>query len=155
MTKYFETRKKANGTVFYAFNPSTAVKKALDVRYKPFRTKAEATSYCKWVASEFDLHKRKQDKSVKVDPESISGLITFYKSTQEWLKLAENSQTFYDLQLRTATELDFDHSTISFGQQNARNITATQADKLYTMIQRLGFLYLRKFVVCNYNHFLD
>ena len=135
MTKYFETRKKANGTVFYAFNPSTAVKEALDVRYKPFRTKAEATSYCKLVASEFDLHKRKQDKSVKIDPESISGLITFYKSTQEWLKLAENSQTFYDLQFKTAIEMWGSDSKVTFGQTYAKNVTATKADKLYTQIQ--------------------
>ena len=137
MTKYLEQRKKANGAVFYAFNPSTAVKHALDLRYKTFRTKSEATTYCKIVAAEFDLHKRKNDNRVKVDPESISGLITFYKSTQEWLKLAENSQTFYDLQFKTATEMWGSDSKVTFGQTYAKNVTATKADKLYTQIQSL------------------
>tara|TARA_R110001632_G_scaffold39527_1_gene98987 strand:+ start:540 stop:1625 length:1086 start_codon:yes stop_codon:yes gene_type:complete len=135
MTKYFETRKKADGRQFYVFNPSRHVKEALDVRYKSFRTKVEATAYCNLVAAEYALHKRKSENTVKIDPESINGLIKFYKSTQEWIKLAENSQTFYDLQFKTATEMWENASKITFGQTYAKNVTATKADKLYTQIQ--------------------
>lgn len=135
MAKYLYERKNSAGKVYYAFSPSRAVRKALDYHYRKFDNKRDATQYCQQVALEYNLHRRKAEKTVKVDDDSLLGLIKFYKTTQEWMKLADNSQTFYDLQLRTATELDFDHSTISFGQQNARNITATQADKLYTMIQ--------------------
>jgi integrase len=136
MTKYLEERKKADGTVYYAFNPSRGVRDALNLRYKKFTIKREATMYCQQVALEYTLHRRKNEGTVKIDDDSVLGLINFYKTTQEWLKLAENSQTFYDLQLRTATDLDFEHSRMTFGQQRAKNITATQADKLFTMIQR-------------------
>ena len=136
MTKYLEERKKADGTVYYAFNPSRGVRDALNLRYKKFTIKREATSYCQQVALEYTLYRRKNEGMVKIDDDSVLGLINFYKTTQEWLKLAENSQTFYDLQLRTATDLDFEHSRMTFGQQKAKNITATQADKLFTMIQQ-------------------
>lgn len=136
MTKYLETRKRADGRQYYAFNPSRGVREALNLRYKNFTNKRDAVSYCQQVALEYSLHRRKNEGTIKVDDESVQGLINFYKTTQEWIKLAENSQTFYDLQLRTATEIDFDFSKIPFGQQKAKNITATQADKLFTQIQR-------------------
>lgn len=136
MTKYLEERKKSNGKITYAFNPSKGVRDALNLRYKPFDNRREAEKYCQQVALEFNLHRRKNEGTVKVDDESVQGLINFYKTTQEWLKLADNSQTFYDLQLRTATDMDFDASKLTFGQTKAKNITATQADKLFTLIQR-------------------
>jgi len=136
MTKYLEERKKADGKITYAFNPSKGVRDALNLRYKPFDNRREAEKYCQQVALEFNLHRRKNEGTIKIDDESVQGLINFYKTTQEWLKLAENSQTFYDLQLRTAVEMEFDASKLNFGQVKAKNITATQADKLFTMIQR-------------------
>lgn len=136
MTKYLEERKKADGKVYYAFNPSRGVRNALDLRYKKFSNKRDAVSYCQQVALEYSLYRRKNEGTVKIDDESVLGLIKFYKTTQEWLKLAENSQTFYDLQLRTATDIDFNFSKITFGQQKAKSVTATQADKLFTQIQK-------------------
>ena len=122
MARYLETRQKADGTLFYAFNPSTAVKKALDVKYKTFKVKSEATTYCKSVAAEFDLYRRKKDKMVKIDPESIYGLINFYKNTKEWSKLAENSQIFYNLQFRTACQMWETKSKMTFGQTYAKTV---------------------------------
>ena len=136
MTKYLEERKKADGSVFYAFNPSRGVRDALNLGYQRFQNKRDAVKYCQQVALEFSLHRRKNEGTIKVDDESVEGLINFYKTTQEWLKLADNSKTFYDLQLRTATEMQLDAAKLSFGQVKAKNITATQADKLFTMIQQ-------------------
>ena len=136
MTKYLEERKKADGSVFYAFNPSRGVRDALNLGYQRFPNKRDAVKYCQQVALEFSLHRRKNEGTIKVDDESVEGLINFYKTTQEWLKLADNSKTFYDLQLRTATEMQLDAAKLSFGQVKAKNITATQADKLFTMIKQ-------------------
>lgn len=137
MARYLETRQKADGTLFYAFNPSMAVKKALDLKYKTFKVKSEATTYCKSVAAEFDLYRRKKDKMVKIDPESIYGLINFYKNTKEWSKLAENSQIFYNLQFRTACQMWETKSKMTFGQTYAKNCDVTKADRLYTQIQEM------------------
>ena len=136
MAKYLEKRTRAGGEVFYAFNPSKGVRDALNLRYKSFSNKREAEKYCHQVAMEYNLYRRKNEGTIKIDEESVEGLIKFYKTTQEWLKLKENSQIFYDLQLRTATDIEFDSSNKSFGQCKAKNITATQADRLFTILER-------------------
>jgi len=136
MAKYLEERKTAKGKVYYAFNPSKGVKDALNVRYCTFTTKREAVVYCQQVALDFNLHRRKGEGMVRIDDESVAGLIKFYQSTKEWTKLAENSKIFYDLQFRTATALEQSKTTMSFGQEKARNINATRADKIYTQVQK-------------------
>ena len=134
MTKYLETRKKADGRKYYAFNPSKGVKDALGLKYRKFTDKREAEKYCRQVALEFNLHRRKNEGRVAIHDESVQALINFYKSTQEWEKLKENSQICYDLCFKSATETVFGQSNVSFGETKARNVTATQADRLYAQI---------------------
>ena len=136
MTKYFEERAKADGTKYFAFNPTRAVRNALGVKYKRFTDRAQAEHYCNQIALDFNLHRRKAENAVKVNDNSVQALINFYKSTQEWLKLKENSQIFYDLCFRTATEAELPNTKASFGQLYAREVTATQADRLFTFIER-------------------
>lgn len=136
MAKYLEIRKKADGTKYYAFNPSKGVKDALGLKYRKFTDKREAEKYCQQVALEFNLHRRKNEGRVAINDESVQALINFYKTTNEWEKLKENSKIFYDLCFRTATETVFGQSNLSFGETKAKNVTATGADRLYAQIVR-------------------
>lgn len=134
MTKYLEKRQKADGTVFWAFNPNQSVRKALGYKYQSFQNKRDAELMCRQVAAEFNLYQRKKAQNIKVDEESVLGLINFYKSTIEWSKLAKNSQIHYNLLFRTATEFSVGNANKTFGELDARSITATKADALYTQI---------------------
>lgn len=134
MTKYLEKRQKADGAVFWAFNPNQSVRKALGYKYKSFQNKRDAELMCRQVAAEFNLYQRKKAQNVKVDEESVLGLINFYKTTYEWQKLAENSKIHYNLLFRTATEFSVGNANKTFGELDAQSITATKADALYTQI---------------------
>ena len=134
--KYLEERRKADGTKYFAFNPTRAVRNALGVTYQRFTDRRDAEVYCLKIASDFNLHRRKRENEVKVDDNSVQALINFYKTTQAWLKLKENSQIFYDLCFRTATEAELPGTKASFGELNAREVTAIQADRLFTFIQQ-------------------
>lgn len=134
MTKYLEKRHKADGTVFWAFNPNQSVRKALGYKYKSFPSKRDAELMCRKVAAEFNLYLRKKAENVQINEDSVLGLINFYKTTKEWQKLAENSQIHYNLGLKTATEFSIGNSNKTFGELDANSITATKADALYTQI---------------------
>ena len=112
------------------------VKDALGLKYRKFTDKREAEKYCQQVALEFNLHRRKNEGRVAINDESVQALINFYKSTQEWEKLKENSKICYDLCFKSATETVFGQSNVSFGETKAKNVTATQADRLYAQIVR-------------------
>jgi len=136
MTKYLEERRLVGGRVKYAFNPSKGIRNALNLSYQAFPSKDEAIQYCQRVHLEFSLHRKMHGNAIALLEESVADLINFYKTTHEWLKLKENSQKHYNLCLKTATGLHLDKSKATFGTFKAKTVTATQADRLYTQIQK-------------------
>jgi integrase len=134
MTTFVEERKTTTGKTYYAFNPKKYVRDAIDVGYKTFPTKEAAVDYAKKVIERYEAYKANREKIHRIEEDTVDGLIAFYRTTNEWRKLTDNSRIAYTLMIRTASEFRLENSSILFGKMLSRNVTPTHSDKLYDQI---------------------
>ena len=136
MTKYLTTRSRRDGTKSYEFSPSPTFKVTFpDVKYKSFTSKTKAITYCKQMEAKFSANRRLVvGSSPVVSENSVNSLVAYYRGTDAYLQLAENSKTFYEICLKAAVEYSIGSSTIQFGEMDADSVTPSDADSLYTGI---------------------
>jgi len=135
--KYLEQRSRANGHTIWAVNPPKNVRDALNVGYMQFDTKSEATSAAIDLADAYEDYRRGIVRQLRVAENTVAGLITFYKTTNQYKKLTVNSRRFYDLMIKTAMSTRIGQSGVSFGDMQSKNVSPTHADKLYTHLTDL------------------
>ena len=136
MPKYVEKRTRASGEIYWAFNPTKAVRNALHESYQQFESRSEAVKYAKEIELRFADHRRGIQREARVSQDTVFGLISFYKSTTEWQKLKDNSKRFYELMIRTASDTSIQNSHLTFAELQSNNVNSTQADKLFQSIEK-------------------
>lgn len=136
MTKYIEQRQTPTGKVFWAFNPSKKLRNTLKVSYRQFDTRAEATHYSNEIQLQMTEHLRRERGELRINQDTVEGLISFYKTTTEWKKLSMNSQRFYDLMFKTARGISLNGSSKIFTDLLSKNVSPKQADELYQAVEK-------------------
>jgi integrase len=135
--KYLEQRARANGQTIWAVNPPRNVRDALNVGYAQYESKSEATKGAIEIADAYDDYRRGILRQVRAAENTVAGLVAFYKSTNQYKKLTVNSRKFYDLMINTALSSRIGGSGVNFGNMQAKSVSPTHADKLYTLLTDL------------------
>lgn len=130
--KYLERRERAGKRVIWVINPPKSVKDAIPgAGYEQFSTRAEAVERAIQVADAFQDYKKGLKTTVHIPQDTVEGLFSFFKTTNHYIKLKDNSKKFYQLMMRQASQVQLKGATIPFGEVKCRNVDPTQADKLY------------------------
>jgi len=133
--KYLETRYRADGTPYYAVNPSGTARKKLGVRYKAFATRAEAIEYATEVAVRLDEHRRKNTPgSAYVDDSTVSGLLEYFRQTNDWRRLSDNSKRSYLRMMAIAESMRIGTANTTFGEMLVSNVKPEHADKFHVAV---------------------
>jgi len=135
MAKFVETRKNTSGRTYYVFNPKKYLREALDIGYRRFDSLEEAKSYSEKICLQYEHYKARREGIKRVAEDSVDGLVSYYKTTHEWKKLTINSAKFYDLMIRTASELRLGQAGTPFGEMLYKRVTPTHADRMYTQLR--------------------
>jgi integrase len=117
----------------WAFSPTPAVKEALEVGFEQYETLQDAAFRCAEVEKLYEEWKLDQQREVKVNSATVLGMIGYYKTTDRWRRLSDNSH-------RTYNQLIHCLSGISLGKERffnmmASNVRKDYAQKLYAYIQ--------------------
>ena len=123
--KYLETRKRANGKIVFAVHPPKYVQEAIEVGYEQYDNKKDAMNRAIQVADAFQEYKKGNKKDITIKQDTVMGLVAFYKSTNEWSKLKDNTKALYNLMIDTALETRIGDSKILFKDYLARTVTPT------------------------------
>jgi integrase len=134
--KYLSTRERANGRIIYAVSPPLYVQQALGVTYEQYEVKKDAINRAMQIADAYKEYKKGNKKDISIKQDTVEGLIAFYKGTNEWSKLKDNTKSLYLLMIRTALDSRIGESKLLFKDYLARTITPTHADKLYDIITK-------------------
>jgi len=136
MAKFVETRTDTSGRTYYVFNPKKYLREALDIGYRRFDNKQEADDYSQKICLQYDHYKARREGIKRIPEDSVDGLVAYYKTTNEWKKLTINSAKFYDLMIRTASELRLGQAGTPFGEMLYKRVSTSHADRLYTQLKQ-------------------
>lgn len=134
--KYLEERTRANGRKVWVVNPPQYVRDAIGASYEQFDTRAEAIERATQIAEAYIDYKRGIKRDINIPQDTVDGLIAFYKTTNEYKKLEENSKRLYQLMINTASNARVGQANINFGQMLIKNVTPTHSDKLYETVRK-------------------
>jgi len=134
MTKFVEARKDASGRTYWVFNPKKYLRDALDIGYQRFRTREEAIAHSDRTIRQYEAHKARTGRAMRIEEDTVAGLVQFYKSTYEWKKLTDNSQRLYETMIRTAFKLRIGSANVTFDRMLSKNVTPNHADKLHDQL---------------------
>lgn len=129
--KYLEERKRANGRTIWVVNPPKYVREAIGADYEQFEDRSEAINRAGTIAQAYIDHKRGLKTDIRIPSETVDGVFAFYKTTNEYAKLKENSRKYYRLMFNTASATRLGQSNVLFGEMLARSVNTTHADKLF------------------------
>ena len=132
---YLQPRKRSDGSTVFFVNPSKSVRKALGVGATSYDTRQEAVAIALRIRADYEQYRRRHDKGVHVDGNSVGGLINWYKTTSKWSDLSDNSQRTYNDLIKTASNLRVGNSNIAFGEMDSAHVTVDHADALYQQIK--------------------
>lgn len=133
--KYLEQRQRANGKTIWVVNPTKVVKDALEVSYTQFETRKEAERFATQIAEAYDDYKHGRRKRIRHEEGTVNGLILFYKTTNAYQRLTDNSKSAYELMIKTAVTCRLGEANTVFGNMKASGVSPTHADTLYRTIQ--------------------
>lgn len=135
--KYVSKRDRKNGGIIWVFNPPETIKAVVHgAEYQQFDTKHAADQHAMTVLDAYDDYKRTQSGTVHIIPDTVNGLIAYYKTTPAYAKLKPNSKRSYILMINTASKFVMDGSNTPFGSLKVSTVTPSHADNLYTQIAR-------------------
>lgn len=134
--KYLERRERAGGRILWVFNPPSTIKNAIpEAKYEQFEVKADAEDYASSILEAYDDHKRGIEHQLRIQRDTVDGLMSYYKQSNAYQKLSANSKRLYGSMMRQASELRIGESTKTLGQMKSLNVTPDHADKLYQMVK--------------------
>lgn len=136
MVKFVEERTNAKGRTYWVFNPKPAVRDALDVGFRRFDVREDAVAHSNAVVEAYEAWLRRRDKTIRVQEDTVEGLMAFYRSTNDYARLKPNSRIFYQRMMRLAAETTLGQSNVTFGKQLVKRISPTHADRLYSQLLR-------------------
>ena len=134
--KYVEKRQRAGGNVVWVVNPPMHIKNAIEgVEYQQFEVKADAEAYSQDICQAYDDYKRGIQHQLRIQQDTVNGLIAYYKESNAYKKLSVNSKRVYQHMLRDASSSRLGESTKLFGEMKTASVTPDHADKLYAMLK--------------------
>jgi hypothetical protein len=134
--KYVEKRARSEGRVVWVVNPPPHLKDNIQAEYKQFDALSEANEYAQEILDVYSDYKRGIQRDIRAADTAVDGLINYYKSTNDYLKLSTNSKRFYNTMIKEARRISFNNGAI-FGEMKSSNVTPEHADKLYLKLQEL------------------
>lgn len=133
--KYLEERKRTNGRTVWVVNPPKYVRDAVEgAEYEQYDTRAEAVERATVVAQAYKDYQRGLKRDIRIPQDTVDGLVSFYKTTNEYKKLKANSRDLYLLMIRTACNARIGQANINFGEMKASSVSPTHSDKLYEIL---------------------
>ena len=133
--KYLEERTRSNGRTVWVVNPPKYVRDAVEgAEYEQYDTRAEAVDRATVVAQAYKDYQRGLKRDIRIPQDTVDGLVAFYKSTNEYKKLKDNSKALYLLMIRSACNTRIGQATINFGEMKAQSVSPTHSDKLYEIL---------------------
>jgi integrase len=133
--KYLEERERSNGRKVWVVNPPKYVRDAVQgADYEQYESRTEAVERATLIAQAYKDHQRGLKQDIRIPQDTVDGLVAFYKSTNEYKKLKENSKALYLLMIRTACNSRIGQATINFGEMKATTVSPTHSDKLYEIL---------------------
>lgn len=133
--KYLEERTRANGQRVWVVKPPKYVQDAIGAKFETYTSRTEATARAVAIADAYQDHRRGIKRDISIPQDTVEGLISFYKQTNEFKKLTPNSQRLYQLMIKSATELRIGQSNLRFGEMQVKNVSPTHSDKLYMALK--------------------
>ena len=143
--KYVEKRRRKAGRVVWVVNPPPHLKASIQAEYKQFDALSEANDYAQEIAAAHEDYKKDVQPYVRDVDVSVDGLINYYKSTNDYKKLSDNSKKFYNNMLKEARIVPLTNG-IALGSMKSSNVTPEHADKLYLMLQEQKSLHRASYV---------
>ena len=134
--KYVEQRTRKAGRVVWVVNPPPHMKETIQAEYKQFDVLSDANEYAQEIVDVYADYKRGIHRQVKAEESSVSGLVSYYKTTNDYRRLSSNSKRFYNAMIKDATRISFGNG-IPLGEMKSSNVTPEHADKLYLKLQEL------------------
>jgi len=133
--KYLREITLGNGEKKYAFDPAKYLKEALGCKFEQYDDKPTAVSRCQEVDDLYRQFKRGVDQVYRVNSATVLGMINYYKSTHEYVKLADNSKKTYEQLLSGLTNIQLTVKSGLFIEMLAANVTEDHADKLHAFLR--------------------
>ena len=134
--KYLERRERAGGRILWVFNPPATIRNAIpEAKYEQFEVKADAEDYAKAILEAYDDHKRGVEHQLRIQRDTVDGLMSYYKQSNAYQKLSANSKRLYGSMMRQASEFRIGEATKTLGQMKSMGVTPDHADKLYQMLK--------------------
>jgi integrase len=134
--KYVERRERTAGRVVWVVNPPTHLKDSIKAEYKQFDVLTDANEYAQEIMDMYSDYKRGIHRQLRAAEGTVHGLVAYYKTTNDYQKLSDNSKRFYNTMIKEATRLSFGNGT-TIGEMKSSNVTPEHADKLYLKLQEL------------------
>lgn len=136
--KYVQRRKKADGSVVWAFNPPAYVRETItthEISYVQFEDRLDAEEHSKLVQELYRDIKNKEKKEAHLPIGSVMSLAASYKRTNAWSSLSDNTKRTYNQLLRGSFDVRLGQSNKTFGEMNAKNVSPMVAEQLYSHLK--------------------
>lgn len=133
--KYLSKQVSSKGIVTWACNPSSALKRDLQVAHVTKNDKATAIRICEKWQTDFEDYQRGISRKQYINENSVTGLVKAFYETSNYARLSANSKDTYKQLLEYALSMRVGMSNISLGQTLHKNITASMAEKIHNQLQ--------------------
>lgn len=133
--KYLQEVKQKTGQSKWAFAPPEYLKERLECKFELYNKRSTAIDRCLEIDQ---LHQQwlKDDQIViRVSSATVLGTINYYKSTNEFVRLAANSKKTYDQLVSSLKDVQLRSKSGLFLDMLASNVTEDHADKLHAFLR--------------------
>ncbi len=133
--KYFREIVLSTGERKYCFEPPKYVQDALGCKRESYDSKLLAIQRCQEIDDAYRQFKRGDIEVQRVNSATVLGIINYYKSTHEYVKLADNSKKTYEQLLSGLINIQLRSKSGPFVEMLAANVTEDHADKLHAFLR--------------------
>ena len=127
--KYLIRKKLGNGRTKWVVNPPKYVKEAIGAYYEQFDDQSDASARAISIADQYSDFKRNVKRDIHIHEDTVAGLVSQYKKTNSWTKLAPNSKRTYNQLLRGVMRLRVGESNKLLQDTMVKHISVKHALK--------------------------
>ena len=132
--KYLIRKKLGNGRTKWVVNPPKYVKEAIGAYYEQFDDQSDASARAISIADQYSDFKRNVKRDIHIHEDTVAGLVSQYKKTNSWSKLAPNSKRTYNQLLRGVMRLRVGESSKLLQDTMVKHISVKHAEQIYSQL---------------------
>ena len=132
--KYLKQIKLRDGSEKWAFNPPQYIKERLQVGFEQFDARIDAVHRCMEIDSLHQRYLADKDDIVYVNSNTVLGMLGYYKQTQAWSRLADNSKRTYNQLIKGLSVIKLGSGSTLFIDMLAQNVRKDHVQKLYAYL---------------------